>query len=865
MRYLLSFVFAWLCFNQSYAQNGNSFVSHYTPSDERIDYQSMGMVQDSRGLIYFTNKKGVLEFDGKNWQIITTPGAVYTLTILNNEVYASGAFGFGKLSGSMGAGRSYLSMANQAHIFSSVASGGKIYACNEKSLFVFRGDQIEKEIIAGNEETFSGVLEIEGIVFLRTNATELKEVTNDNALKQAISLPVDSEIIFTSKANQDGSILIGTERGALYTLKGTKGTIEQLRLQDEKFLRQNRLVDAVWLDENSLAIGTLLGGVMLVNPSTGETIDVIDYNHGLPDNEVFALLADQDGGVWVAHQYGFTRIAPFVPFKSFNHYTGLQGNLLCVKSVNGQVYVGTTLGLFKLIREDGQQATSLHATSDANSNEQHGRGLFSFLRLRKRIKNRSTSVISPKPIINTPSSNRQTRYAYKKIDGIVGKVTHLTSINNKLVASGLGGVFEVDGLRATPITNEAVRSTFFSTNLQQLLVCTYNEELKSYQFANGWRSTGLLDTLRDHVSYAFEDNYENIWLCGRFRVYKIETLDGAISDVSSLSINNPSLDEMVGVAYGSEVYLATSGEFKRYNSTSNTFKKYDSLPGPHRYFASAGYFWFNDGTQWRTVDRKLRGLKLQWLSLFPNLRYLTPDENAENLWVITADNELYKFSGVAPANKDHHYPLMLRNVQGQEIKLETSKKVVLDQPDNVLSFEFIQPEYVSRNAVQYRYQVKGLTNGWTTWSNANRVANFPFLPAGTYQLLMQSRDLLGNESKVEAISFEVLPPYWKRWWFYALEFLFFSVLVAFSVRLGSANTKYRWVSEILSLLTVIIFIQFITTGINLIILVPGSPVVQFFIQVLIAFIVFPLESYFRKFMRVVAEGRWQNRFKIKPE
>jgi cell pole-organizing protein PopZ len=44
------------------------------------------MVQDGRGLIYFTNKKGVLEFDGKNWRLIATPGAVYTLSLLQDDV-----------------------------------------------------------------------------------------------------------------------------------------------------------------------------------------------------------------------------------------------------------------------------------------------------------------------------------------------------------------------------------------------------------------------------------------------------------------------------------------------------------------------------------------------------------------------------------------------------------------------------------------------------------------------------------------------------------------------------------------------------------------------------------------------------------
>ena len=126
---------------------------------------------------------------------------------------------------------------------------------------------------------------------------------------------------------------------------------------------------------------------------------------------------------------------------------------------------------------------------------------------------------------------------------------------------------------------------------------------------------------------------------------------------------------------------------------------------------------------------------------------------------------------------------------------------------------------------------------------------------------MQSRDLLGNESKIEIITFEVLPPYWKRWWFYAFEFAFFSMLMFLTVKLSVANSKYRYISQILSLLTVIIFIQFINTAINSVIEIRSSPVIQFLIQVMVALLVFPIELYFRKFMQAAAEGKYQIRLR----
>ncbi|MFM9839031.1 MAG: triple tyrosine motif-containing protein [Cyclobacteriaceae bacterium] len=835
----------------SFAQTGNSFLSHYAPTDERIDYRSMGMVQDDRGLIYFTNKKGVLEFDGKNWQLIPTPGAVYTLTLHRNEVFVGGVFGFGKLTQN-GNHRAYQSISTSPNIFSSAVASDKVLFCNENKLFVLAADKIEKEVAADASDNFAGLLQIHEKVFLKSFDQDLLQWTGEKLQKSVAVLPTESEIIFSSAYEKTGDAILGTEAGKVYILKGTAQPIE-LKLSDEGYLRQNKLVNGVWVSEKLIALGTLRGGVLLINPIMGATEEIIDYSSGLRDNEIFALLGDHNEGVWVAHEYGFTRIAPSVPFRSFNHYTGLAGNLLCTHAINGQVYVGTTLGLYLLNRETSVQKIVVQVQQSQRNQQENKRTLFGFLRKKK--KEPATSI-QPKTTVENKII-KPLGYAYRRVEGIDGKVVQLIEVNGKLIAAGLGGVYEVEGLKAKSILAGPVRSVFFSTALQQLLVGTYQEEVKSFfKNAQAWKETHLLDTLNDYVNYSFEDNLQNIWLCGRAQVHKIETVDGQISNVESLPVDNASLDEMVGVAYGNEVYLAASDEFRKFDRKSS-FVKYDSLPGPHRYFASAGYFWFNDGNQWRTVDSRLKNLKLQWLGLFPNLRFLAPDADAQGMWVITADNELYKFSNSAMLSEDQRYPLLLREVRGQEISLDQGKGVTMDQPENTLSFEFIQPDYVSRQAMQYRYQVKGLTNGWTVWSSANYVANFPYLPPGTYQLAMQSRDLLGNESKVEMIPFEVLPPYWKRWWFYALEFAFFGVLMFLSVKLSDTNSKYRYVSQILSLLTVIIFIQFVSTAITSLIEVKSSPVIQFIIQVFIALLVFPLELYFRKFMQGAVEGKFQ--------
>ena len=247
---------------------------------------------------------------------------------------------------------------------------------------------------------------------------------------------------------------------------------------------------------------------------------------------------------------------------------------------------------------------------------------------------------------------------------------------------------------------------------------------------------------------------------------------------------------------------------------------------------------------------------MEWLSLFSDIRFLAPAEKSEGLWVITGTNELYKFSSnkILAENKD--YPLFLREVRGEQTKLIPARAIQVSQLESSLNFEFIQPDYVSFQAQEYRYQVKGLTQNWSAWSPSNNKVNFSYLPPGDYQLEIQSKNLMGKISEVELVKLEVTPPYWKQPWFYASEFIFFSVLVFLTMKLGAANSRYRYLSSLLSLLTFILLIQFIQTIVASLITLKSSPVMDFFIQVLIALLILPIESYLRKFMTRTAAKKF---------
>lgn len=861
---------------QASAQSGNYFLSHYTPSDEKIDYLNFDIAQKDNGVIYFANKSGVIEFDGRNWNVIETPGAIYTLAIVNGkEIYAGGLTGYGKIGYNDENVLAFTSLSEKGevrNIFASKILNNRIYFLSESALFVydFENKKNELTIRPSGTNTYNGIFVLDGSLFVTDSNGGLNKLEGNKLVSNSLSFLAGDEILFSSKLPDAKRFLIGTSGGKLFSYE--EGKAKEIILSDSDYLQTNVLVSGKWVNEKLIALGTLSGGVVFVNANSGVIDEIINYYTGLPDNEVYALMTDRNQGVWVAHDYGFTRIAPYLPFRTFNHYPGLTGNLLCATSVGSQVYVGTSVGLYKLTKEEVYDEETYYVTklkktqsSQVEETEQKKsrKGLFSFLRRgkNKEEEEKEQTKTSTKKIIEKRTRRvlRALDYSYKKVEGIDGKVTHLMKMGDRLIAAGVGGVFVVSDLKSKEVISIPVRTIFYSPTLNQLLVSTYNDRVRTYSYAkDDWQETHLLDTLREYIGNIFEDHVQNIWLCGRAEVVKVELIDKAISTISHVPFASPVLDETTGFALGPEVFVAASGAFHRYDVIKHEFIKYDSLPGPRKYFASTGSFWFNDGHYWRTVDRKLQNaMKLEWLGLFPDIRSLTLTDNDTGLWLITSNNELYKFTSSDLLSNKTKYPLFLREVRGQDSRLPPLRVINVDEQESALAFEFIQPEYTSAQAIEYQYMIQGISKDWSDWSANNNVINFPYLTPGQYKLNIKSRDLFGQLSDLQTIDFTVIPPYWQRTWFYAAEFIFFGSLVLLSMRLGASNSRYRFLSQLLSILTVIMLIQFIQTAAESMITVQTTPVVDFFIQVFIALLVLPLEDRMRRFMIEASEGKYK--------
>ena len=80
---------------------GAPIIQTFNPTDRHAQTTNWGVTQDKRGVMYFANAGGVLEFDGTSWRLIELPLETYVRSLAVDEagtVYVGATNDFGYLA-----------------------------------------------------------------------------------------------------------------------------------------------------------------------------------------------------------------------------------------------------------------------------------------------------------------------------------------------------------------------------------------------------------------------------------------------------------------------------------------------------------------------------------------------------------------------------------------------------------------------------------------------------------------------------------------------------------------------------------------------------------------------------------------------
>ena len=101
-RLTFSLLFFYFCTLTSFAQinneNGYPQIRNYAPKEYGGDIQNWAIAQDKKGIMYFGNNLGLLEYDGETWKLNKIPNASVIRSIAiaeDGKIYVGGVGDFG--------------------------------------------------------------------------------------------------------------------------------------------------------------------------------------------------------------------------------------------------------------------------------------------------------------------------------------------------------------------------------------------------------------------------------------------------------------------------------------------------------------------------------------------------------------------------------------------------------------------------------------------------------------------------------------------------------------------------------------------------------------------------------------------------
>jgi ligand-binding sensor domain-containing protein/two-component sensor histidine kinase len=99
--------------------------------------------------------------------------------------------------------------------------------------------------------------------------------------------------------------------------------------------------------------------------------------------------------------------------------------------------------------------------------------------------------------------------------------------------------------------------------------------------------------------------------------------------------------------------------------------------------------------------------------------------------------------------------------------LLASKAIVLPYYENSLSVSFAAPDFSFASPLRYAYMLEGVDKSWIE-AGTDNTAHYPNLTGGDYTFKIKVVNHPSSDETIRILNITIIPPFWKRWWFYAL-------------------------------------------------------------------------------------------------
>jgi serine phosphatase RsbU (regulator of sigma subunit) len=799
MKYLIFiFILSLIVASSGISQECSYSLTNYTTKEYGRDFNpaNSAIVQDKRGIIYAANGFKLLEFDGHLWNSFPINKQAWIISLAVDSsgiIYAGSQNEFGYFAPDPVKGLNYISLSDSLNIndmnFTNVwkvhaFSGGIVFQAEEK-IFIFKNGKTE---VVKPETSFHTSFIVNDKLYVRERGKGLM-VWEENSLKKISGgeLFENSGIFLMLPFGTDRKeILIGTQENGFWLLDNSSSskTIRPFPASDINLLNESKVTGGVLTGDGSIAVGTLLNGVITIDKS-GIIKSVINQKSGLADNQVKQVISDNCGNLWLALNNGICRVEISSPLSFYSEKSGITGSINALTRYNDMLYIGTSSGLLV------QRSKSKFET-----------GFIKAFNLSSPI--RSLTVVDEKLLVATDAGLFiVTKNGIQKI-GSEESFTFWYSPEMKILLSG-----GPKGLTVY-LNNGSFRKLDLFREIKDDIIGISGNKAGNPDSCQIWIGTRYSGAIRINLFKDFSYKIEHFGVAdgvsaGPILPFRYNdtvvfgTSEGLFSFIDENAVKQTLPDSLKNNKEFQKGYFSF---FPLYGDSSG--KPISSLAGSINKVwicsdNTVGYF--DTGNVNVLIKQPFRGIDAGKINV------IYPEENGL-CWIGTTDG-LIRFDENKDKRYDNKYSSVIRRVSGLRNdslffaginyeKDSTGFRIVTDQPqslepslsfrNNSLRFDFAAPFFEYMDKIRFSCKLEGYDSKWSEPEN-KYYKEYTNLPEGDYAFRVKAINVYGTESNEAEYSFKILPPWYRT----RAAFIFYGIsaiiLVWLIVRLYSYRLK----------------------------------------------------------------------------
>jgi signal transduction histidine kinase/CheY-like chemotaxis protein/ligand-binding sensor domain-containing protein len=813
----------------SYTQ-GLSF-KHIGKRDGLSHSNTVCILEDSRGFMWFGTSDGLNKFDGYSFRIYRNNPKDEN-SISNNFINSI-------IEDSKGA------------LWIATLGGGLSRYNREKEKFThFKHDPKNPNSISSNE-VVSVMIDHEGLLWVGTE--EGLDVYNeaDNTFTHYIHDKNNPRSISDNSINHifedhERNIWIATLNGLnLFEPKSKTFTRFTHDDSDPKSISGNYTKVIFEDDEKQLWIGTWGAGLNKFNPHTKE-FKRFGMEDGLANNFVMAIEGDPDGNLWVGTENGGLNVLykNSSSFLTYNH-DDIDPASISINSIwsiyrdsKDNMWVGTFSAGINLLMRDGSRFQHFRHTSSPGSLSNN-----KVLHLFEDSKNNLWVGTDGGGVNLYDNKTGNFKHFYHEKDNpasICGDYVlnvHEDRQGNFWFGTWADGVTLYNPKKNTythfkndPKDPGSISSNnawaFYQDKYDNIWIGTFNGGLNLFNPKDGSFTHYIHDDENPNsisgnkVYLVYEDSHDNLWVGTQGnglnifnrttkKFTRFQHQDG-VNSISNNAINQMHEDKK------GNLWIGTMSGLNYYDIHSKTFKVYRTIDGLP---SDAIYGMLEDPNEnlWIATNNGLSKFnpktgKFKNFGVADGLQCTEFKQSAflqsrSGAMYFGGENGFIKFFPDSIKYENFQVPIVLTDFQlfnapvaiadsanGKSPLIKSiaeSKEITLSHTNSVISFEFAALYYADSERKLYTYMLEGFDKEWSN-ERAWRSVTYTNLDPGEYTFKVKGRDSEGNwATETLTLKLIITPPFWRTWWFIAgaVFFVIGGSIFLYRVRVNSIEAQ----------------------------------------------------------------------------